>query len=756
MFCPECGIDIPNESRFCFRCGHSLERVVALSQEPSQTEYDVFTPAKRPEPHESCVREEVGCKGPATVDTRTLPAQSEGTSHPTLERSDQTGCFTCEHCGATVFRGQGYSAYSEAIEGRTSNSRYFVAIGPGGVEAADRSAECLGGVFYCDRCGDTLFTDTVWEKAAPVRIEMDPDDVNTVEGKAARSEVIAFGIALPAKRRGWGAGETRDRSRKLAVLWWTDRDAATNCLQELGRTVASGRFVKKRVLPLQGQGQYRGQGRLETTAAGLRVVGRHVYPVSWRLTLILTVLAGVFIITRGAVFGGLIPTLLVALVGEYLWLKEETLEIPFSRVTGVAADAQSELVAVTFTGCPNCSPVVLQSRDSQLLANALRSATASRPPNANANRLKNCDLDRYAAPQSEPEQISGKDRRLKMIGVIVLLLAVVVFSGYLFIVASRLPPAKTQQTQALSENQKPAASPVLEELSVDGTRKLDAFRKLMSAIGDVNFEPRELTFKKMVQILHSKPQRIRYRIGGLMRYSWLDGAVLADFLGGSDPLGELVFIELHKSIESPYNRADWQSQVSLCGIRLNSNKPNVNTHCEDRWKMDGYYFQSADLKPDLQSLVAWNERYPQFQPQPSPRFDPSEFQSLLDAIGHVNLEPDGMTYSTLARILRSAGQDFQSNIGGVVSYSWLHSAVVARFFRKDNGAPGDLYSIELAKDIYPPYNQVDYSSHISLCGLKAFLGDSDLSKARCTAPWKMLQTDVDIEVYDSRYYLRPF
>ena len=31
MFCPECGKEIPDASRFCLSCGHSLERITTLS-----------------------------------------------------------------------------------------------------------------------------------------------------------------------------------------------------------------------------------------------------------------------------------------------------------------------------------------------------------------------------------------------------------------------------------------------------------------------------------------------------------------------------------------------------------------------------------------------------------------------------------------------------------------------------------------------------------------------------------------------------
>jgi hypothetical protein len=73
---------------------------------------------------------------------------------------------------------------------------------PGGDEEGDIETKLLDVMLYCEACANVLFTKKVWQDARALRIEMDPEDANSGEGKAARSEVISFGVAARAKR--WG------------------------------------------------------------------------------------------------------------------------------------------------------------------------------------------------------------------------------------------------------------------------------------------------------------------------------------------------------------------------------------------------------------------------------------------------------------------------------------------------------------------------------------------------------------------------
>jgi len=107
-----------------------------------------------------------------------------------------------------------------------SDGRLFFTTGRGGIEKGDGSTRCLGAMLYCDRCAEALFTKKVWEEATALRTEMNPEEVHSQEGRAARSEVIDFSIALRAKRQGRDAERSRDEARQLGELWWKDQNEA--------------------------------------------------------------------------------------------------------------------------------------------------------------------------------------------------------------------------------------------------------------------------------------------------------------------------------------------------------------------------------------------------------------------------------------------------------------------------------------------------------------------------------------------------
>lgn len=102
-------------------------------------------------------------------------------------------------------------------------------------------------------------------------------------------------------------------------------------------------------------------------------------------------------------------------------------------------------------------------------------------------------------------------------------------------------------------------------------------------------------------------------------------------------------------------------------------------------------------------------------PDAPPLADPriQEFKSLIALIGHVDLNPNGMTLPKMKRLLQS--EPYAEAVANRTRYTWLHNAITAEFLAEDNDHT--LYSIMLSRAVIPePYNQVDWESHISLCG----------------------------------------
>ena len=129
--------------------------------------------------------------------------------------------------------------YSEAHGGIGPDHRLFFATSaPLGTATAGQkaAAQCrateLGTMLYCDGCGDVVFTEKVWKEAKALRVEMDPEDINTPEGWQARSEVVYSSIALRAKRRGYNSERTRGESRALAEIWWKDQSEAKRVAEQ--------------------------------------------------------------------------------------------------------------------------------------------------------------------------------------------------------------------------------------------------------------------------------------------------------------------------------------------------------------------------------------------------------------------------------------------------------------------------------------------------------------------------------------------
>lgn len=138
---------------------------------------------------------------------------------------------------------------------------------------------------------------------------------------------------------------------------------------------ATGKFRKVRFKALGAYGRYRGEGRLSVSDEGLTIAGRHVYSMGsrWAMALGLVVASVILSLTMSAgsawVAPGLIPLYLFV---EYVWLKREELQIPWTDVKRFTTDPAGELLAIEFEGPGWTSPVVLKTGRWRELAGWLR------------------------------------------------------------------------------------------------------------------------------------------------------------------------------------------------------------------------------------------------------------------------------------------------------------------------------------------------------------------------------------------------
>jgi hypothetical protein len=100
------------------------------------------------------------------------------------------------------------------------------------------------------------------------------------------------------------------------------------------------------------------------------------------------------------------------------------------------------------------------------------------------------------------------------------------------------------------------------------------------------------------------------------------------------------------------------------------------------------------------------------------REDIQDLKRLLDAMGPVNLEPTSLTFGELKKRLQSEPDGGIERHTNTFTGSWLHGAVKAEFFYKDNG-PGEIYSIELASEFPASYRGAGLPDNIALCGFRA-------------------------------------
>jgi hypothetical protein len=129
-----------------------------------------------------------------------------------------------------------------------------------------------------------------------------------------------------------------------------------------------GKFVKELVRGMRKHGQYRGNGSIEITEAGVIFTGKHVFSLGQRWIFGLAVAIGVTIATLGTLAPGI---LLMYPVVEYLWLKRGDQLVTYDRVEAYNAIPEKQLIAIQFTGTRWEAPAVMKTADWQSVYDGL-------------------------------------------------------------------------------------------------------------------------------------------------------------------------------------------------------------------------------------------------------------------------------------------------------------------------------------------------------------------------------------------------
>lgn len=135
-----------------------------------------------------------------------------------------------------------------------------------------------------------------------------------------------------------------------------------------------GKFMKARIKPLNGYGQYRGTGSLTIDDTGMTISGKHVYTLGQRWGFGLLLFFGVLILTLGIFAPGV---LLIYPIVEYAWLKKEDIRVNFGQIRKVAVNPKKQHVAIEFEGNKYTTPVVLMTPKWQEIQSLLE---AKKPP----------------------------------------------------------------------------------------------------------------------------------------------------------------------------------------------------------------------------------------------------------------------------------------------------------------------------------------------------------------------------------------
>jgi hypothetical protein len=150
-----------------------------------------------------------------------------------------------------------------------------------------------------------------------------------------------------------------------------------------------GRFVGKRVAPIKDRGVFRGNGTLAIADGFVRVTGRRIPSQNVRIALgfawfvgLISIAAYAFTVAYPQGFAGQsglsIPIIVFAYVAaNNLHLVKDDLRFPISRISVLASDPLRILLAISITGHPNASPVVMRVKNSDTLSQALQELQSS-------------------------------------------------------------------------------------------------------------------------------------------------------------------------------------------------------------------------------------------------------------------------------------------------------------------------------------------------------------------------------------------
>jgi hypothetical protein len=156
-----------------------------------------------------------------------------------------------------------------------------------------------------------------------------------------------------------------------------------------------GRFVRRRVLPINHRGVFKGGGFLSIEHGYLHVLGRRVpslivrwvLGLAWYLGLIVV---GVFALrlafpndSLAGQTGLSIPIVVLAyLAANYFHWVGEDFKIPLSSVRDAASDPMHNLLAVSISEHPHATPIVMLVNNPLLIGEAL----SELKPNVEAKR----------------------------------------------------------------------------------------------------------------------------------------------------------------------------------------------------------------------------------------------------------------------------------------------------------------------------------------------------------------------------------
>jgi hypothetical protein len=121
----------------------------------------------------------------------------------------------------------------------------------------------------------------------------------------------------------------------------------------------------------ESNGKFRGKGTITINDESIRLQGKRVYPLPYRLFLILLIAIAPSIIFRTYPFF-LLLLLISSVLVEYFLLKEENVTLTWEEIKTYEIAAKGKTIAFSVGGNSALSPVVFQSQEFESIASAFR------------------------------------------------------------------------------------------------------------------------------------------------------------------------------------------------------------------------------------------------------------------------------------------------------------------------------------------------------------------------------------------------